>query len=110
MMFAIMTRSYFSEKFEMTENVDNNVVKHLVTVHFLSALTTSQVLYNRTEHTQGFSFCFILKKSVKLPTHYFQTNPSSKAKNIVVSMLYTDSLKARYNELIRKLVTMAQII
>ena len=31
MMFAIMTRSYFSEKFEITENADNNVVKHLVT-------------------------------------------------------------------------------
>ena len=43
-----------------------------VSPYFLSALVASRVLYNRTEHSQGFSICLYNKESIKFPMHYFQ--------------------------------------
>ena len=57
----------------------------------LSALTDTQVIYHRTEYSQGVCICFITKSPLNSPRStfnfskklYFQTN------NSIVSMLYT---------------------
>ena len=82
-----------------------------VSPHFLSALAASCALYNRTEQSQGFSICFIIKNPLNSPSItfnfqnklYFQSEQQCRQ-----HALY--SHKARYNKPIRILVRMVQII
>ena len=80
-------------------------------LHFFRALAASCVLYNRTEHSQGFSICFIIKNplnSLSITFNfqnklYFQSEQQCRQ-----HALY--SHKARYNKPIRVPVRMVQII
>ena len=82
-----------------------------VSPHFLSALAASCVLYNRTEHSQGFSICSIIKNLLNSPCItfnfqnklYFQSEQQCRQ-----HALY--SHRARYNKPIRIPVRMVQII
>ena len=78
---------------------------------FFRALAASYVLYNRTEYSQGFSICFIIKNPLNYPSItfnfqnklYFQSEQQCRQ-----HALY--SHKARYHKPIRIPVRMVQII
>ena len=91
-----------------------SVVKHLgsgLSTHLFRALATSCVLYNRTEHSQGFSICFIIKNPLNYPSItfnfqnklYFQREQQCRQ-----HALY--SHRARYNKPIRIFVRMVKLI
>ena len=85
--------------------------KSSVCPHFLSTLVASSVVYNRIEHIQGFCISFIIKNllnSLRVAFN-FQNKLSFQSKQQCCQhALY--SHKAHYNEPMRFLVRMVQII
>ena len=82
-----------------------------VSFHFLSALAASCMLYNRTEHSQGFFICFMVKNPLNSPciTFNFQNKLSFQSEQQCHQhALY--SHKACYNKPIRIPVRMVQVI